>query len=158
MAKQLVVDPKKYISCRTCELVCSFKHFEEFNPRLANVTVFQYEEAAITVPIMCMQCDEACCAAICPTGALKRQADGVITHDAKKCIVCKMCVNACPLGNVAYSPAKRIIHKCDMCGGDPWCARHCPTGAISVVDPNEVPNKKQLAADKLKAAVEEVCA
>ena len=107
---------------------------------------------------MCMQCDEASCAAICPTGALKRQADGVITHDASKCIVCKMCVNACPLGNVAYSPAKRIIHKCDMCGGDPWCARHCPTGAISVVDPNEVPSKKQLAADKLKAAGEEVCA
>ena len=158
MAKQLVIDPKKCISCRTCELVCSFKHFEEFNPRLANVSVFHYEEAAITVPIMCLQCDEAACAATCPTGALKRQADGVVTHDANTCIVCKMCVNACPLGNISYSPAKRIIHKCDLCGGDPWCARHCPTGAISVVDPDEVPDKKQLAADKLKAAVEEVCA
>ena len=98
MAKQLVVDPKKCVSCRTCELVCSFRHNEEFNPRLSNVTVFHYEEAAITVPIMCLQCDEASCAAI------------------------------------------------------------CPTGAISVVDPDEVPDKKKLAADKLKAAVEEVCA
>ncbi len=158
MAKQLVVDPKKCVSCRTCELVCSFKHNEEFNPRLACVSVFHYEEAAITVPIMCMQCDEACCAAICPTGALKRNDDGVITHDADKCIVCKMCVSACPLGNVSYSVAKKKIFKCDLCDGETWCAVHCPTGAISVVDPAEVPDKKQLAADKLKAAVEEVLA
>ena len=158
MAKQLVVDPKKCVACRTCELVCSFKHNEEFNPRLSNVSVFHYEEAAITVPIMCMQCDEASCAAICPTGALKRNAEGVVTHDANKCIVCKMCVSACPLGNISYSVAKKKIFKCDLCDGETWCAVHCPTGAISVVDPDEVPDKKKLAADKLKAAVEEVCA
>ena len=156
MAKQLVVDPKKCKNCRTCELVCSFSHFEEFNPRLSNVTVFQYEQASITVPIMCMQCDEAACAATCPTGALTRDANGVITHDANKCIVCKMCVSACPLGNVSYSPAKRTIHKCDMCDGETWCATYCPSGAISVVDPNEAPDKKQLAADKMKATLEEV--
>ena len=158
MAKQLVVDPKKCVSCRTCELVCSFKHNEEFNPRLSCVNVFHYEKAAISVPIMCLQCDEAACAATCPTKALHRNAEGVIEHDASKCIVCKMCVNACPLGNIAYSPAKKKVFKCDLCGGDPWCAKHCPTGAISVVDPDEVLDKKQLAADKLKAAVEEVCA
>ena len=69
-----------------------------------------------------------------------------------------MCVNACPLGNMSYSPAKMKVFKCDMCDGETWCANWCPTGAISVVDPDEVPDKKQLAADKLKAAVEEVCA
>ena len=70
MAQQLVVDPKRCVACRTCELVCSFEHNEEFNPRLANVSVFHYEEAAITVPIMCLQCDEASCAKVCPTGAI----------------------------------------------------------------------------------------
>ena len=59
MAKQLVVDPKKCIACRTCELMCSFRHFEEFNPRLANVSVFHYEEAAITVPITCQSLKNA---------------------------------------------------------------------------------------------------
>lgn len=155
MAKQLAIDPKRCVSCRTCELACSFGHTGEFNPRHANVTVFHYEHAAVTVPIMCMQCDEACCAAICPTHALTRNADGVITHDADKCIVCKMCVSACPLGNIAYAPALRAVHKCDMCNGDPQCAKFCPTGAITVIDPVDVPDKKQLAADRLKAAVEE---
>ena len=156
MAKQLVVDPKRCVACRSCELACSFSHNEEFNPRLSNVSVFHYEEAAITVPIMCMQCDEACCAAICPTGALSRNADGVIAHDASKCIVCKMCVSACPLGNVSYSPTKMKIFKCDLCDGDPMCAKFCPTGAITAADPFEAPDKKQLAADKLKATLEEV--
>ena len=74
------------------------------------------------------------------------------------CYSCPGAVAACPLGNVSYSPAKRIIHKCDMCDGEVWCAKYCPGGAIKVVDPDEVPDKKQLAADKLKAAVEEVSA
>lgn len=155
MAKQLVVDPKRCLNCRTCELVCSFKHTKEFNPRYANVSVFQYENEAVTVPIMCMQCDESACAAVCPTNALTRNADGLIEHDASKCIVCKMCVSACPLGNVSYSPALKAIHKCDMCGGDPECAKFCPSGAILLVDPDEVSDKQQAAADRLKAMVEE---
>ena len=172
MAQQLVVDPKRCVACRTCELVCSFEHNEEFNPRLANVSVFHYEEAAITVPIMCLQCDEASCAKVCPTGALSRNADGVVVHDASKCIVCKMCVSACPLGNMSYSPRTKSVFKCDLCtrpswikrlplgststSGVPQCAKFCPTGAISLVDPAEAPDKKQLAADRLKAAIEEV--
>ena len=67
MAKQLVVDPKRCVSCRTCELVCSFQHHGEFNPRLSNVSVFAYEHAAVTVPVMCLQCEEACCKEVCPT-------------------------------------------------------------------------------------------
>ena len=41
--KQLVVKPEKCIGCRTCELVCSFGHYQQFNPRLANITVLEYE-------------------------------------------------------------------------------------------------------------------
>lgn len=155
MAQTLAIDPKRCLSCRTCELACSFKHTGEFNPRNANVTVFHYEHAAVTVPIMCLQCEQASCAKICPTGALARNAAGVVEHDESKCIVCKMCVSACPLGNIAFSPSLRKVHKCDLCGGDPLCAKYCPTGAISVVDPAEAPDKKQLAADAFRAAVEE---
>lgn len=31
-------------------------HFQVFNPKLSNVTVFAYEAAAISVPVMCLQC------------------------------------------------------------------------------------------------------
>ena len=155
MAKQLVVDPKLCKACRTCELACSFGHHEEFNPKLAAVTVFYYENDAVSVPLMCMQCEEASCAKICPTGALTRNSEGVIEHNADKCIVCKMCVSACPLGNISFSPLTRKVFKCDLCGGEPMCVKFCPTHAISVVDPTDAPDKKQLAADRLKSTVEE---
>ena len=102
-----------------------------------------------------MQCDESACAKVCPTGALVRNANGVVEHDAAKCLVCKMCASACPLGNISYSPLKKKVIKCDLCGGDPMCVKFCPTGAISAVDPVEAPSKKQLLADKLMAAIEE---
>lgn len=155
MTKYLAIDPKRCVSCRTCELACSFKHEDEFNPRLARVSVFHYEQEAITVPIMCLQCDESSCAKICPTGALKRNADGVIEHDENKCIVCKMCVSACPLGNMSYSSITKSVYKCDLCEGESQCAKFCPTGAITLVDSAEVPDKKKLAADRLMATVEE---
>ena len=155
MALQLVVDPKKCKACRSCELACSFGHNGEFNPRLSSVTIFHYEQQCVSVPIMCLQCDEAACAKVCPTGALKRNDDGVVMHDSDKCIVCKMCVAACPLGNVSYSPLKGKIFKCDLCGGDPMCVQFCPTGAISVVDLTEASDKKRQAADKLMALIEE---
>ncbi|MFR1479713.1 MAG: 4Fe-4S binding protein [Hydrogeniiclostridium mannosilyticum] len=53
MSKQLMIKPEKCISCRTCELVCSFGHYQEFNPSLSNVTVMDYEKAAVTIPVMC---------------------------------------------------------------------------------------------------------
>lgn len=150
MAKHLVVDPKKCVSCRTCELACSFGHFKEINPTLARVNVFHYEEDMISVPVVCLQCDEPSCAAVCPTGALSRNDDGVIVHDDSKCIKCKQCVGACPLGNVSYSPIVKNVIKCDQCGGDPMCAKFCPTHAISFVDDTKLPAKKQEAADRLK--------
>ena len=45
--KQLVVKPEKCIGCRTCELVCSFGHYQQFSPRLANITVLEYEAATL---------------------------------------------------------------------------------------------------------------
>ncbi len=155
MAIHLVVDPKQCKACRSCELACSFGHNNEFNPRLSCVTVFHYEQASISVPVMCMQCDEAACAKVCPTGALKRNPDGVVVHDASKCLVCKMCVSACPLGNISYSPLKNKVFKCDLCDGDPLCVKFCPTSAITAVDSAEAPDKKQLMADKLMAVAEE---
>ena len=70
MGKQLLIKPEKCLGCRTCELVCSFGHNGAFNPSFANVSVLAYEEAAISVPMMCMQCEEPCCMEVCPVGAI----------------------------------------------------------------------------------------
>ena len=149
MSKQLMIKPEKCISCRTCELVCSFGHYQEFNPKLSNVTVMDYEKATVTIPVMCMQCEEPACMKVCPVGAISRNENGAFVMDEAKCIVCKMCMNACPLGNISFNPVKRKVFKCDLCDGDPKCAKFCPSGAIVYGEAVEMERKKAIA-DQLK--------
>ena len=150
MSNMLVVNPDKCAGCRTCELMCSFEHTKTFNPRLSSVTVMHYETALTSVPVMCMQCDEACCLKVCPVGAITRDDQGVVNMNPDKCIVCKMCVSVCPLGNISYSQAGKKVFKCDLCGGDPKCVKYCSAGAIQFVDPAESPERKKAVAEKFK--------
>ena len=150
MGKQLLIKPEKCLGCRTCELVCSFGHNGAFNPRFANVSVMAYEEAAISVPMMCMQCEEPCCMEVCPVGAIFRDEKDAVIINPDKCIGCKMCMNACPLGNIGFNTERRQVHKCDLCGGDPKCAKFCPTGAISYEDPEEGIDRKRAIADQAR--------
>ena len=129
MGKQLMIKPEKCIGCRTCELVCSFGHDQAFNPRNANVTVMAYEEAAINIPVMCLQCEEPCCLEICPVGAISRDEIGAVVMDHTKCIGCKMCERVCEFDAVKVTD--NIAHidpsKCTNCGK---CAEKCPKKVI----------------------------
>ena len=153
--KQLVIKPEKCIGCRTCELVCSFGHYEQMNPKMSNVTVFEYEKASVAIPIMCLQCEAPSCEKVCPVHAISRDGDGAVTINYDRCIGCKMCMNACPLGNIAYHPALRRVFKCDLCGGEPKCAAFCPSGAIAYQEADEVDDRKRLAGDRYKDVIGE---
>ncbi len=148
--KQLMIKPEKCIGCRTCELVCSFGHYQQFNPKMANVTVMEYDTAAIAIPVMCLQCEEACCLKVCPVKAISRDENGAAVINYERCIGCKMCMNACPLGNITYNPVLRKVFKCDLCEGDPKCARYCPGEAIVYVDPDAMTDRKRAVAAKFK--------
>ena len=151
--KQLVVKPEKCIGCRTCELVCSFGHYQQFNPRLANITVLEYEAATLAVPVVCQQCEDASCMKVCPVKAIRRDENGACVINYDKCIGCKMCRSACPLGNMSYSTIVKKVFKCDLCGGDPKCVKYCPGGALSFEDPDARDVRKKLTADKIVAAM-----
>ena len=151
MNKQLVVKPEKCTGCRTCELICSFEKTGAFNPALSAVTVIAYDEAALAVPMMCQQCDEAPCVKICPVGALYRGDDGIVTWYENKCIVCRLCADACPMGNMSYSPATRKMSKCTRCEGDPKCAAFCPSGALNFTSDDANLGRKRTVAETIKA-------
>ena len=150
--KQLMIKPEKCYGCRTCELVCSFGHYGEFNPKMANVSVLEYEKAAVAIPVMCLQCEDACCEKVCPVHAISTDENGARTINYDKCIGCKMCMNACPLGNISFHPEVKKVFKCDLCGGDPKCAKYCPGGAITVEDADAIDSRKKETAAKLAAA------
>ncbi|TYP47449.1 4Fe-4S dicluster domain-containing protein [Thermosediminibacter litoriperuensis] len=152
-----MLSPEKCIGCRTCEVVCSFGKIRAFNPKISRVSVFSFDEAAVSVPMMCMQCEEPLCMKVCPTSAITRTGDGVVAVDRDECIGCKLCISACPLGNITYSSVEGGIAKCDLCGGEPKCAEFCPSGAIEFKEPSpNVIAKKKAIASKFKELFGEV--
>jgi len=152
LSKVLMINPEKCIGCRSCELACSFNKTNEFNPKHSAVTVMIYDEAAIAVPVMCMQCEDANCVRICPTGAASKDAKtGAVVIDQKKCIGCKLCMSVCPLGNMSYNSVEKKMIKCDLCGGEPKCAQICPAGAIEYKEGSEANlSRKKKVAEKIK--------
>ncbi len=50
------------------------------------------------LPTLCMQCEDAECLKVCPTGATQQDENGIIFVDSDLCMGCKYCMMACPYG------------------------------------------------------------
>jgi len=149
--KRIVADATKCMACRACEFACALAHadtddlvkavFEQgAKPRI-------YIEGAegLSVPLQCRHCDDAPCAAVCPTGALSRPSEAEpVQVNQQKCIGCEFCVQACPFGVIVLAQCSgldtpdggRVVIKCDLCaarlseGLEPACVSSCPVGAL----------------------------
>lgn len=144
MAKIISVDPTKCAGCRTCELVCSVKNEGIANPYLARIHVVKWEFECFEIPMVCRQCDNPFCMAVCPVKAITRDENlGRVVVDYNRCIGCRACVQACPFGGMKYDTRKQRVVKCELCDGDPTCVKFCSTQALQYVDPAQLDIKKK---------------
>jgi anaerobic carbon-monoxide dehydrogenase iron sulfur subunit len=158
VAKVLMIHPDKCTGCRNCELACSFAHEGAFRPRGSRVKVYSWERDGISVPMMCQQCDDASCVAVCPTGAMHRaKGQMLVEWEASRCIRCRMCVQACPFGAATYDSATSSILKCDTCQGKPECVEFCPNQALEYQDDTvSTRSRSKSLAAKFRDAFQEV--
>ena len=140
MLRRIYANENVCIGCRLCEVYCAVQHSpsqdilkayrQEHRPVPA---IKVQEEGALSFALQCRHCEEPACLAACLTGAMQRDARGVVVVDAMRCIGCWSCLLACPYGAVVRDEARRHSVKCDLCAGAaaPVCVAMCPNGALT---------------------------
>jgi molybdopterin-containing oxidoreductase family iron-sulfur binding subunit len=107
----MVIDLKKCTSCYACMIVCKQEHFLPpgvFWGRLLVSETGEYPQVTRWVyPVLCNHCKEAPCVNVCPTGAMTRRNDGIVSVDPDKCVGCQYCVIACPYQQPTFYDGKK---------------------------------------------------
>lgn len=154
----VIADPRKCVGCKACMAACLVKHYVPGDVPIARLNVVQIGNH--TAPIVCHHCENAPCAAACPTGALYNDGDRVGIR-MERCIGCRSCVLACPygavdvvdrydashLGDLVVGAApKAMVVKCDRCYdrvSGPACVEACTSFALSVVNQDDIEANQQ---------------
>lgn len=153
------IDTSRCSGCKTCQVACKDKNNLDIGVlwrRVYEVSrgswmqqngVWKNNIKAYNVSLSCNHCEKPVCVEVCPTGALHKKKNGIVTIDAKKCIGCEYCAWACPYGAPQYDEARGIMTKCDFCedyvadGKNPSCVDSCPMRVIDYGDFKELKKK-----------------
>jgi Fe-S-cluster-containing dehydrogenase component len=145
--KVLFVDFEKCTGCRTCEVACSLRNEGICNPALSRISIVKWEEMGIDVPMVCQQCENPPCRAVCPMEAGYRDEEtGALVIDYDVCIGCRSCVTACPFGALVVHPHTGKVMRCTLCDGDPTCVKYCETKALQFIVPSKLTYLKKKAS------------
>ena len=96
----MVVDLNRCVGCQTCTIAC--KHHNDTPPgvqwrRVLDVEQGEYPNVQrVFLVTGCQHCANPPCVPVCPTGATRQRADGLVTMDYDTCIGCGYCAVACP--------------------------------------------------------------
>jgi phenylacetyl-CoA:acceptor oxidoreductase subunit 1 len=96
----MVIDLRRCVGCQTCTIACKQEHGLPPGTAwrfVADVEIGEYPDVRrLFLPMQCMHCAEPPCVPVCPTGASRQRADGIVwvQHDA--CVGCGYCAVACP--------------------------------------------------------------
>ena len=157
----LVIDLDTCVGCNACAVACKQWNGSGTSGPLTDLQPYGQDPSGVwfnrirhyecdeyphnhTVhfPMSCMQCEDAHCVTVCPTGATwKRPEDGIVMVDQDKCMGCNYCAWACPYGARELDPASGTMKKCTLCidriydeelpeaERQPACVLTCPTRA-----------------------------
>jgi formate dehydrogenase iron-sulfur subunit len=178
MAKAVLVDLRRCIGCRACQVSCkrwndreatptelnSDPKLEWTNPSSLSPQTYTYVRFVKTgsgeslnwtfAKIQCNHCVDPHCVNACPTTALKKTENGPVVYRKELCIGCGYCINACPFDVPKFDEENRMIEKCTFCserlmeGLKPACVQSCPTGALAFMNLEEAQRKSTEAEAK----------
>ena len=151
MAKQFAFffDGSACVGCKTCQIACKDKNSLPAGIRWRRVLEYaggswvQKDDQYIPnnvfgyhTSIACNHCERPTCVEVCPTTAISKRADGIVTINADLCIGCRYCEWACPYGAPQFNEIIGRMTKCNFCedlisqGQNPACVDACPLRAL----------------------------
>jgi len=128
--EKIMVQPDLCDGCLDCEGACCELY------GTSRISIREIEGSYY--PIVCQQCEDAPCKAICPTEAMTGK--GV---EEEKCIACGLCMMVCPFGAITIEHKAQKCNQCDGRKEGPACIKACSKRAISLLDIDKIKDKKQ---------------
>ncbi len=119
-------------NCRACVEVC------ERERSIARITALDLPEVSFHGALTCGHCGAPACRDVCPTGAIVKDAGGVVHLDGERCVGCGACAVACVWGGITYDASARRAAKCDTCDHHPACVAACPSEALRWVETSKL--------------------
>ncbi len=96
----MVIDTRRCVGCQTCTIACKQEHAlpPGYQWRfVADCEVGEYPDVRrLFLPMQCMHCAAPPCVPVCPTGASRQRADGIVWVAYDACLGCGYCALACP--------------------------------------------------------------
>ncbi|GAB2884367.1 DMSO/selenate family reductase complex B subunit [Nocardioides pacificus] len=169
MAKQLgfYVDQQFCTGCKACQVACKDKNDLPLGISWRRVVEYSggswsgdeqaktFESNVFTyyTSISCNHCEDPICVKVCPTSAMHKGDDGVVTIDSDKCVGCRYCEWACPYSAPQFDADAGVMTKCDFCadyladGKEPACVASCPSRVLKFGDIDELRAEYGAVAD-----------
>ena len=102
----MLIDLKRCIGCDACTLACKQEQGTPPNVMFARVFSREYGKFPSTkkffLPILCNHCEDPPCIKACPSHAIVKREDGIVSVIEDKCCGAQACVSACPYGAIYY--------------------------------------------------------
>lgn len=142
--------------CKACMIACIDKH--NLNKGVLWRRVLEYSGGewlpvgdayeqnvfAYYVSLSCNHCENPVCAEACPTQAMHKDENGIVSVDPDRCVGCRYCEWNCPYGAPQFDPERKKMTKCDFCrdyleqGLPPSCVAACPCRALDYGEYDEL--------------------
>lgn len=144
-------DMTRCSGCKTCQVACKdvknlplgvvYRRVDSLETgSFPNVGAYNFSAT-------CNHCAEPLCVANCPTGAMHKNDEGIVSVAKSVCIGCGTCVASCPYGVPQIREDLGVSGKCDACmllrskGEHPACVDACPARALDFGELTELEAK-----------------
>lgn len=135
--------------CKACAAACADKNdlpdgvqWRRITPTLEGTITegddgtFETNVSTYYTSISCNHCTDPICVEVCPTTAMHKGANGIVSVDPTACIGCRYCEWACPYSAPQFNPEAGVMSKCDFCADyiaddrAPACVDACPSRVL----------------------------